>query len=275
MQWIIYTDLDGTLLDFTDYSFTVAQPAVKALQEKSVPLIFCSSKTRVEQEHYRDALAIHAPFIVENGSAILIPKNYFSFDLPDVLKEQRVEEGEKYWQVILGADRAYILSEIEKARRSSEIDLWGYADLPLQEIMEITHLNEEFASRAATRDFSETLLKGDKTSEAFLKFTSILQENGLVCISGGKFHTVMGERSDKGAAVRVLSDLFRREFGEIRTVGLGDSANDLPLLDAVDVPFLVQKPGGGWFKTKNERIIKVASVGPEGWVKAVQSIGAI
>lgn len=79
---IVFTDLDGTLLDRETYSFEQALPALEVIQQKGIPLILSSSKTRAEIEIYRRELGYDHPFISENGGAIFIPKNYFSFQFP-------------------------------------------------------------------------------------------------------------------------------------------------------------------------------------------------
>ena len=51
--FILFTDLDGTLLDGRTYSFEKAKPALEAIQRLRIPLVFVSSKTRGEIEVYR------------------------------------------------------------------------------------------------------------------------------------------------------------------------------------------------------------------------------
>ena len=80
MKKIVYTDLDGTLLDHDTYSFEESKPGLELLKKLEVPIIFCTSKTRFEIEEYREKLGNSHPFISENGGGIFIPKNYFSFD---------------------------------------------------------------------------------------------------------------------------------------------------------------------------------------------------
>ncbi|MEW6601405.1 MAG: HAD hydrolase family protein, partial [Nitrospirota bacterium] len=53
---IIFTDLDGTLLDYPGYSFEAARSALDLIRERGIPLVVCSSKTRREIEHYRKKL---------------------------------------------------------------------------------------------------------------------------------------------------------------------------------------------------------------------------
>jgi len=70
-MYLIFSDLDGTLLDEDTYSFQEATEAIEFLKEKEIPLILCSSKTRFEMELYREKMDIMTyPFIPENGGAI-------------------------------------------------------------------------------------------------------------------------------------------------------------------------------------------------------------
>ena len=73
---IVFTDLDGTLLDHVTYSFCEAEDALELLREKEVPLILCSSKSSDEIKVYRRKLSNNEPFISENGGAIFIPEGY-------------------------------------------------------------------------------------------------------------------------------------------------------------------------------------------------------
>ncbi len=79
MKRIVFTDLDGTLLDSNTYSYQKSLAAINRVKEAGIPIIFCSAKTRAEQETYRRELALFHPFVVENGGAIFIPRAYFPF----------------------------------------------------------------------------------------------------------------------------------------------------------------------------------------------------
>jgi mannosyl-3-phosphoglycerate phosphatase len=78
---IIFTDLDGTLLDYDTYSFEKALPALQLLRERDIPLIISSSKTAKEVVFYREQLENDHPFISENGGGIFIPKDYFKSEI--------------------------------------------------------------------------------------------------------------------------------------------------------------------------------------------------
>lgn len=261
--WVIFTDLDGTLLDLQTYSFHQAEAAVELLHARQIPLIFCSSKTRTEQEFYRGQLKVNTPFIVENGSAIFIPSGYFNFIYP----YRKSLPG--YHIIELGAPVAQIRQAIAEIRANLKLTCSGYADLSLAEICRLTGLDEAAARRASQREYSETILTADFSPETLRQFQNALAQKGLVCVAGSRFYTITGQGCDKGQAVLLLTELFRRKFGSVVTLGLGDSLNDVSLLAAVDRPFLVQQPGGRWAELNLPRLEKVVGIGPDGWQKVI------
>ena len=76
---VVFTDLDGTLLDAATYSFEAAEPALREIRAAGVPLIVVTSKTRTETEWWRERIGAAAPYVVENGGVALIPEGCFSF----------------------------------------------------------------------------------------------------------------------------------------------------------------------------------------------------
>ena len=66
--WVV-SDVDGTLMDHT-YDLTPAKETIKNLQELSIPVILCTSKTASEVQIIRKELNLKDPYIVENGGAI-------------------------------------------------------------------------------------------------------------------------------------------------------------------------------------------------------------
>jgi predicted mannosyl-3-phosphoglycerate phosphatase (HAD superfamily) len=88
-------------------------------------------------------------------------------------------------------------------------------------------------------------------------------------VTGGRFHHLVGS-SDKGKAVQTLTELYRRDRGPVRTVGLGDSPNDEPMLRAVDVPVLIRRPDGRICDGLDLPGLVISPYsGPEGWREAV------
>ena len=69
---VIFSDLDGTLLDSQTYSFQAAEPALLALRKQGTPLVLCTSKTRVKV--WRDRLHIRHPFTSKTAVPSTSPK---------------------------------------------------------------------------------------------------------------------------------------------------------------------------------------------------------
>jgi hydroxypyruvate reductase len=259
---VIYSDLDGTLLDAEDYSYAAAQPALQMVRTRGIPLVLCSSKTRAEIEVYRGRMGNEHPFIAENGGGIFIPQGYFTkpFDLP-----AQVEAVDGYHLVRLAAPYAEIRRRFAALRDQTGIKVRGFADMSDEEVAALTGLPVMEAALARHRDFEEPFVFEGAPAPAFLE---AIEADGLRWTQGRLFH-IMGNH-DKGRAVQLLQSLFRREYGGAASVGLGDSLNDLPMLQAVDRPVLVRHPDGGYDeRVKLPQLLRTQRPGPSGWSDAV------
>lgn len=258
---IVFSDLDGTLLDRTTYSYERSLASVEMLRRSRIPLLLCSSKTRAEMEPLRRELGVTDPFIVENGSAILIPKGYFSFD---VGKEME------------GAIRVELAPRLEafERRARAALDSAGvryatFAEMSADEISNDSGLPLEQAARARRREYTLTL---KFPSEADLQAgRHALSGSGLTCFSGGRYLTV-GDGGNKGTAVTELTSRFARAFGTVVSYALGDSENDIAMFRAVDVPIIVQHSEGRWTEVGLDNVRRIPFVGPEGFARGVDEI---
>ena len=263
MKRIVITDLDGTLLD-SRYCYDGSRDAIELLKSKGIPLIFCSAKTRVEQEEYRRELGIGDPFIVENGGAVLVPEGYFSFPIT----EARTIPG--YHIIELGLPYARVREILKTIERELGISITGFADMSPEEVSQRTGLGSKFAVFSKMREYDEPfyLTCGSEDAKRVL---GGVRGAGLRCTPVGSHYSTIGN-TDKGRAVRTLLGLFQREFGEIESIGLGDSQNDLPLLASVDVRILVQRAPRQWVDLDLPGLHKVEGVGPEGWSQAIEEL---
>ena len=68
---LVFSDLDGTLLDSHSYDWQPAAPWLSRLREANVPVILCSSKTSAEMLYLQKMLGLQGlPLIAENGAVI-------------------------------------------------------------------------------------------------------------------------------------------------------------------------------------------------------------
>jgi mannosyl-3-phosphoglycerate phosphatase len=262
MKWVVFTDLDGTLLDPVTYSYEKSLHGIMQLKSKDIPMIFCSAKTRAEQEIYRRELGVFHPFIVENGGAVFIPQAYFpfSFDYHKTVNDLLVIE--------LGSPYKEIRRLLVEVREEGKFHFRGFGDMTVEEVAQETGLDIESANLAKQREYSETV-KFD-SGEELHKILKELGKLGLTWTHGGRFYEVMG-KNDKGKAVKLLINLYGKMWNGVKSVGLGDSLSDLSMLSLVDVPILVQKKDGSWEDVDLPHLRKVPGIGPEGWSEAIES----
>jgi len=263
-KFIIFTDLDGTLLDANTYSFGKALPALELIKKREIPLVICSSKTRKEIEYYRRKLGNHHPFISENGGGIFIPKNYFKLEVKS--EKLKVIEENTYQIIRLGAKYSDLRKAVQELQQE-DFDIKGFGDMTVDELRAAANMTEEEAVMAKERNFDEPFLfKGpDFKLPGLLKS---INEKGFK-FTQGRFYHILGS-SNKGIAVSILTDLYKDKYGHVRTVAIGDSPNDIPMLERVDSPVIVQKPDGTYnLEIKVPDIIKAKGIGPEGWNKAM------
>ncbi|MBI5666323.1 MAG: HAD-IIB family hydrolase [Nitrospirae bacterium] len=264
MKKIIFTDLDGTLLDHSNYSFEAALPALQLIKEKNIPLIICSSKTRKEIELYRKKLYNLHPFISENGGGIFIPKGYF--ESRDKGIEFKVEEEGAYNVFRLGARYSDLRKAIGELRAEG-FNVKGFGDMTVEEVSVMTGLSIDEAEMATERDFDEPFIFVGAIHELPLLIDAIKKK--MLNYTQGHFHHILGN-SDKGKAVAILTDLYGKEYGEITTIAVGDSPNDIPMLERVDYPVIVQKHDGKYDRQIHiPSLIKADGIGPDGWNQAV------
>ncbi len=261
MRQVVFTDLDGTLLDSKTYSYDKSLAAITRLKENNIPIIFCSAKTRAEQEVYRSELALFHPFVVENGGAVFIPRVYFpiQFHYHKAVDDLLVIE--------LAIPRSRVRKLLAEIARENDFRFTGLTDMSVAEVAEITGLSLESAKLAQQREYDEPV-EFDWSGKDISEFLAKLGEAGLNWSHGGRLYHIMGG-GGKGKAVAILSKLYRKTRGEIETVGLGNGLNDLPLLQQVDIPILVQKRDRTWEDMDLPRLRKVHGVGPEGWNRAI------
>ncbi len=227
MNVVIFTDLDGTLLDHDGYSHAAAAEALNAIRRHQIPLVITTSKTRREVERLQTALGIRDPFIVENGAAIFFPERYCGFRVIGGLHLPPytvVRLGFSYPEVRRFADRV-----------KDRFNLRGFGDLSAEEVARLSGLSIDAAVLAKDREFTEPFVVDDHR-----RIPDIIREAasaGLTVTSGGRFFHLTGSRQDKGRAVCRVTSIFAENTDEgLITVGLGDSANDRSMLQAVDIP---------------------------------------
>lgn len=263
-EYLISTDLDGTLIDHHDYSFSAALPALNRCKSLGIPVVFNTSKTYDEARQLQEKLNIDAPLIVENGSAL-----FFNNDTERPFSEK-----------VFGTPRAEILSFIQQARQSHNWKLEGFHDWSTENIAQHTGLSLIDAEKASAKQFSEPFIWHD-SEQALQQFSSLAEQQGLTVLKGGRFYHLQG-RTDKSKPILWLQHYYNRlannthngkEAAKAELIALGDNHNDIAMLNVADIAVCVRSPVADYPPLNTERpIIKTTQMGPAGWNEAILSI---
>lgn len=261
---IVFTDLDGTLLDHKSYSVRAALPAIDLLVRRGLPIIPVSSKTAAEIRRWIWLLTLEGPFICENGCGIVIPAGCLN-SRPDGAIDR---DGE--WRISLGAGIDEVRRGLEELSETAGFKYRSFDQMSADELSALTGLAGEELDQCLAREYDEPfVILGDHDADLIGRKAA---QKGFHFTRGGRFYHLTGG-CHKGDAVRILVNLYREERSDPLFVGIGDSFNDLPMFQAVDMAFLVQKPDGTYDPLiPEDAASRVSGVGPNGWRAAVEEV---
>jgi len=264
---IIFSDLDGTLLDHYTYKSTEALPIIAQLNSAQVPIVLTTSKTLAEVISIQKNLNIKAPLIIENGAAVLFPKNMFAQQPKDT-----TEKGD-YWVKSFCSSQDHWLSIIEKAPADFKGLFQGFSTLSLEELVKITGLSADDAKLAKHRQYGEPIhwLGNEQKKSEFIQY---LEKSGATVLHGGRFFHVSGE-SDKGKALNWLTQSYKDMFtiDKILTIALGDGKNDIAMLEAANIAVQIRSPVHNFPSlNKQDNLIQTEKYGPAGWAESLEKL---
>ncbi len=246
---LIFSDLDGTLLDHETYSFTPAGPALSRLARLGLPVVLASSKTAAEIAVVQAEMGLTGtPAIVENGAGVI------GLDGPEA-------EARAY------ADLRRRLDRIAPELRAGFI---GFGDMSDGEVAALTGLTERAAALARDRHFSEPGLWRGRAARR-QDFLAALAQEGLHAREGGRFLTLSFGSTKQTRMAEIIARL-----APAQTAALGDAPNDVEMLENVDYAFIIANPHRAPLPPLDGeatgRITRTELPGPEGWNAAVNGL---
>lgn len=265
---VIYSDLDGTLLDHHSYSAEAAKDTLAKLREKGIPVIPCTSKTAAETLAISAQLELDGPMIVENGAAVWIPTQWGLSRT-----EIAINEGDM-WCHGFGLPRAMIRRQL--AILSVE---WGnryqsLSDLTDQQVMSLTGLDAHSARLAKQRHFCETVVWLGTPADR-VAFAQQVRALDLHCVQGGRFVHILSS-GGKAEAMTWLHQKICAErlgFDEALSISAGDAENDRELLQVTDLALLVRSPVHEPPTLKRAGGLVISDqLGPAGWSEGIETL---
>ena len=243
-KFVIFTDLDGTLLNHDDYSFDEAKDMISFLNKNKIPIIFATSKTKKECEALQKKMSIADPFIVENGAAIFFPK------------QNKI--------VKLGLSHKEIKKFIDIIKDKFEI--LSFSDMSITQIIKYTNLSYDEAKMASQREYSEVFLIKDQ--KKLDKLEILANKYGLKIIKGGRFYHLVSIDQDKANALLYLMNYYKDKI----SIALGDSYNDINMLKVADIAILLPQNSDKFIDLSLPNLIKAPYKGAKGWSESLKKV---
>ena len=265
---IIFTDLDGTLLDHHSYSFNAALPTLAQLKRLNIPVIATTSKTKVEVLALYQKLGLHGPFIIENGAAIYLPKAEL-IDCP----KSAISDGD-YWLITFSQPRQQYQQIAQALQAEFTNKFTAFSQMTTAELAQATGLTLDKAELAQQRQFGEPVLWQGTPLEK-QHFIKQAQQLGAHVLEGGRFIHLSGD-CDKGKALHVVKCLYQALWQQqVTTIALGDSGNDIAMLEAANIAVQIRSPSHPYPElqtSKQHYIYQSLGYGPIGWQEAINFI---
>ncbi len=256
---IVFTDLDGTLLDHFSYSYEKSMPGIELLKKEEIPLVMVSSKTRPEMISLHTELGLDSPFVFENGAGIFYP----------------MDESGRYKIELNGRSIEELSEETHLLKNLLEREIKTILEMDIDEIVAYTGLSEEKAKYSIMRVASLPFILPEKSEISLERIHEInkkLAHNELRLTRGGRFYHFSSINANKGFAVRRILDFYRDIYHPegLLTACMGDSENDIVMMEQVDRPFLVKKHDGTHIETGEVKTGLTQGIGPGGFTEAVK-----
>ena len=271
---LIFTALEGALVDPHTDSFAGAEEALSELDRRKIAFVLLTTRTREEIDPIRRKMGHNHPFVTENGGGIFFPDGYFSLKIPGSVRTAR------YLSVAQGRPYAEVCEALDDIAEECAVGVAGFHHMSLREIADNTGLRPKIAELARAREFDEPFYFTSADDKAIARFVETARARGFDTRRGPTFWH-LSAKCDAARAVHFLADLFREATHiKLRLVGIGGGEGDLPWLRAVDHAVLLPDSREATQPSEHSRdnpgqtrsIVMGDAPGAAGWNKAILNI---
>ena len=266
MSLIFFSDIDGTLINNNSFSYGKNIETIKELLQANHYVIFNSSKTFAEIDYILKSENLSIPFICETGGAVYCPRGFFG--------ESENKRGD--YDVIFESAKISDFSKKIEPILSSEFknEILFFNDMSIKMKERFSGLFDKDLERASRRDFS-ILFKWHAGDEKLNKLRDMLEDFNLTIIKGGRFFHICSNFNKYSAMKFILTKISHNSPEQIyKTVGIGDSSNDIEMLNKTDYKCVVQSINNTSLiagLTSKDFILSTTRA-PEGWQECIDNV---
>ena len=252
---LIFTDLDGSLLDRDTFKFDKISKYIKDLISKGIFIIPNSSKTKKEIDSFNTELDEDLPFIVENGAAI------YNLNLINASFPEKISLSREISEIL-----DIFNNKISKKYKSK---CKFIKNLTSDKQLQIFGQSKEKVKLSMKREYSIPLLYDGSKAEKVDLIKSV-NNAGLSLHEGGRLINLCDKISKSQAMKHVVKIFKKISKEELITVGVGDNFNDLDMLKNSDIPCLVFNDKFTMEKININNCLVSKKPAPEGWEEVVK-----
>ena len=263
-KYLIFSDIDGSFMNHRSYSYSTLKKYILLLKNHC-QVIFNSSKTFAEINELNKSLKILSPFIVENGACIFFPRNYNNI----VFDKNFFKYNDYLGYKLTNKNSQLLISETNHLKKKYKFSfLSEITDLRLKKI---SNLNIQQLKRSRMRMFSNPILWEDKETKKD-QFSKEINSLGYEVSYGGRFLHLC-DSYNKGKAVNeFLAILKLNKNLSYKTISIGDSDNDLSMLEQTDYSCIIKSSKKKLLLNKKKNNYYSKNFAPEGWRESLEYI---
>ena len=255
-QIIIFTDLDGSLLNKDTFRFDEIEDYFRELVSKGIKIIPNSSKTEAELSDFNKLYNFNLSFIAENGSSIH-GLNLIHGNLPNFISMGRtLDKIYEIYKENIPNDLKQKIILISKLNYKEQEKIFG---LPLDKIKLAMKRNHSIPIKFTGSEVEKNEL------------TKIINDAGLTVQTGGRIMNICDNVNKSKAIIKTL-ELIKNEIkNEVITIGVGDNQNDIDMLKETDYSCLVKNDNFDSSLINIDNLIKSSEPSPMGWADVIKT----
>lgn len=201
------------------------------VKEANIPILLYSRRTYEEMIWLCGELAIHHPFVVENGGALYVPNNYYKLDLKDFTV------GDEYHQMTFGSTRSTIENITAKLAKVTGVNLDNDIQSPL-DLADYWDIELFEAERIMSRGFSQMITKTEEVSTLTDLFKQLISQQGLQIIDSDEAYYIGNFSLTE--PIRYWIEYLKSQYDDLQVFMLSNVADDEAILALGDEAFLLK-----------------------------------
>jgi len=267
---LIFTNLEGALIDGDRNDWKQARSALSLAREKRIPVISVSNQTFEESIELQKEMSLNYPFIFEGGAGIAFPKKNFNKPAKYYSDEQS-----GYWICALSTSYANIRLELLNLRRNEKYQFLGFGDMKVEKIANLEGCSLAMAEMAKNRRHSEPIIWKDGAKE-FDKFIEATTKLNLTVTRAKNLLHVSGP-GDKSTSMLWLTKIYASSYGHIpHIIAIGGLKNDVPMLNAANTAVVIRQKESFPLQIKakppSRQLLQPVEYGARGWNQAITTL---